>query len=176
MARTTNPARYYLVPYHAYEEGSYVGMQAAIVRGSSSRAVMEAVDMETHEGDFPPELVSAMTTDTFGGSSVERADGLLYYVAGAPEDEEEEESGETPTYIVRYSEPEEFATLDAAQEQALRHYKVYTPKFYAVDRGGLRKVKPRDNPQPTAGSAPSQTATSKAVPSRRRRSIVNPFG
>ncbi len=144
MARKSNPTqRYYAVPYHAYEEGSYVGMQGVVVKARSKRDLLDAIDMETHEGDFPPELVAASETDTFSGSSVERAGDGMYYIAGFdPEDEDE-----IPTYVVRYSEPSEHASREAAEEELMREWKVYTPSgYYAVDRGGLREVKARTNP------------------------------
>jgi len=145
MARAPNPAKYFLVPYVAYEEGQFVSTnKAVIIKASSLEDAGDALDMETHEGDFPPELVVAMETDTFGGSSVERAGDGLYYVMGMPETEEEFEEGESPTFIVRYGDASVFSSREAAEDAALKD-RIYSPLFYTVDRGGLREQKSRKN-------------------------------
>lgn len=129
--------KYFLVPYQAYAEGDYVSSKAVIVKASSARAVIDSLDQDTHEGWFPPELVVAMETDTFGGSSVERGDSRFYYVAGNSESEDDEE---TPLYIVSYGEPQPYDSFDDAMAAALKQG-VYGPLYYAVDaRGGLHEV------------------------------------
>jgi len=147
MARAPNPAKYFLVPYVVYEEGQFVSTnKAVIIKASSLTEVGDALDMETHEGSFPPELVVAMETDTFGGSSVERVGDGFYYVAGTPETEEEFEEGEIPTFYVRYGDASVFTSREAAEESALQD-RIYSPLFYTVDRGGLREQKSRKNPR-----------------------------
>lgn len=141
--RTANPdKKYFLLTYVAYEEGNFVSTKGVIIRGgrdTTPKDVVRAVDSETKEGSFPPELAAAMETDTFGGDSVERSDPGFYYVTGTPDFVEE---GEWPTFIVRYNEMEVYESLEDAEDALLNKHRVYdTPELYALDRGGLREFK-----------------------------------
>lgn len=135
--REANPNRYLLVPFHAYEEGDYVGMKALIIRTSSKEDALEALDSEIIEGS--EELWGARVNgDVFGGSSPERAGDGLYYVAGFDPEAEDE----TATLVLKVYETQMFDTLDEAEEAALRKYNVYTPLVYRYDdRGALQPVK-----------------------------------
>jgi len=140
-------------------------MRALVVRGTSEREVLRALDEDTKEGSLPAELVAVMETDTFGGDSVERTDDRGYYLVGMAE----EEGWESPTWLLVYGDPVPYDTLDeaigAAEENRISDIEVYRLDA----RGGLQPItrgSKKRNPKGKAKKKSTKTTARRGVAGR----------